>query len=263
MSAPATLAGTRPEPPPEDTRELFCYLRATGDPAARDELVHRFMPLARSLARRYRRGSEPLDDLVQVASLALVKAVDRFDPEKGTAFSSYAVPSILGELRRHFRDHGWAAHVPRSGKDGVVALERASADLAGRLGRAPRVSELAEQLDLSHEDVSDLLQAAQALESLSLDAPVNDGGDGSSSLGETLGFQDESFEAVDDGLAVSSALPALPDRERHVLYLRFFEDLTQAQIAERVGVSQMQVSRVLRRALERLRAIVEARSTVG
>jgi RNA polymerase sigma-B factor len=246
-----------------DPRTLFISWQHDGDVAARDALVERFMPLARSLARRYDRSSEPFDDLLQVACLGLVKAVDRFDVERGHAFASFAVPTILGELKRYFRDSGWTVHVPRGPQELALKVEEAQQRLTLRSGRAPTVSEIAEYLEITIEDVLGALQAAQAYDALSLDAPrpLRDGD--SETYGESLGEEDDRFELVEADVTVAEALRHLPDRERRVLQLRFVEDLTQTEIAKRVGVSQMQVSRLLRRALERLREITDADAVTG
>jgi RNA polymerase sigma-B factor len=236
---------------------LFLRFRQAGDQKARDELIERFMPLARQLARRYQRVNEPLDDLVQVASLGLVKAVDRFDPRRGVAFSSYAVPTILGELKRHFRDAGWAVHVPRGIQERAMQVDRAVKELSGRLGRSPSVSEVADHLDASDEDVLTAMEAGQAYEAVSLDAQRS-GDNESDTFADSIGAEDERFELVEFGAAISPAFRALPQRDQEVLHLRFVEDLTQSQIAQRIGVSQMQVSRLIRRALARLRAVAES-----
>ena len=241
-----------------DPRTLFVSWQRDGDVAARDALVERFVPLARSLARRYHRSSEPFDDLVQVACLGLLKAVDRFDVERGHAFASFAVPTILGELKRYFRDSGWAVHVPRGPQERALKVEEAQQRLTLRTGRAPTVSEIAEYLEMSIEDVLGALQAAQAYDALSLDAPCQSRDGDSQTYGESLGEEDDRYALVEADVTVAAALRHLPARERRVLQLRFVEDLTQTEIAMRVGVSQMQVSRLLRRALDRLREITDA-----
>jgi RNA polymerase sigma-B factor len=246
-------------PSDHDTNELFVKLRSTGDPRLRDLLVERFLPLARQLARRSQRASEPLDDLYQVASLGLIKAVDGFDPDRGVAFSSYAVPTILGELKRYLRDSGWAVHVPRGLQERALAIDRAIKELSGKLGHSPSAQELAEHLKISVEEVVDAMEAAQAYDAVSLDAKR--GGDGESdgeSYADALGAEDERFELIEYNVTIAPALAALPARDRLVLQLRFIEDMTQSEIAEKVGVSQMQVSRMIRRALARLRAVAEA-----
>jgi RNA polymerase sigma-B factor len=211
------------------------------------------MPLARRLARRYERTSESWDDLVQVAYVGLVKAVDRFDPDRGVAFSSFAVPTILGELRRHFRDAGWAVHVPRGLQERTRDLAEAQRVLTARTGRAPTVDELARHLDMSREQVLDGLLAAAAYDTDSFDVPRRSADGETGNLLELLGDEDPRLEGVEDKAAVFAALPELPPREREVLFLRFGGELTQTQIAARIGVSQMQVSRLLTRALQRLR----------
>lgn len=241
-----------------DTNELFVRLREHGDPRARAELVERFLPLARKLARRYSGAREPFDDLLQVASLGLVKAVDRFDPERGTAFSSFAVPTILGELKRYFRDLGWSVHVPRGAQEMALKVEDAYQKLTVKTGRAPSVSVLAEYTELSIEDVLEGLETAAAHHSVSLDAPHDDGEGGSGTLADMFGEEDERFELVDASVTIAVAARGLSSRERRVLTLRFVEDQTQTQIAELIGVSQMQVSRILRGALEKLRVLTEA-----
>jgi RNA polymerase sigma-B factor len=234
------------------TEELFVRWQRQGDRAARDELVRRFLPLARKLARRYNGAREPFDDLLQVASLGLVKAVDRYDVERGTAFSSFAVPTILGELKRYFRDLGWAVHVPRGAQELAVKVEEASQRLSVRSGRAPAVSELAQYLEIEIEDVLDALETARAHHASSLDAPHDDGEGESGSVVDSFGSEDPALLLADDRVTVGEAARQLSEREREVLRLRFVEDLTQTQIAGRVGVSQMQISRILRRAVTTL-----------
>ncbi|GAC1322354.1 MAG: hypothetical protein NVSMB25_17390 [Thermoleophilaceae bacterium] len=218
----------------------------------------RFLPLARQLARRYQRGSEPLDDLVQVASIGLVKAVDRFDPSRGTAFSSYAVPTILGELKRYFRDAGWAVHVPRGMQERVMSINGAVTRLSRELGRSPTPSEIALDVGEDAEHVLEALEASIAYDAVSLDTPrTGDEGD-ADTYAETVGAVDERLELVEYTTAIAPTVQALPARDRLVLKLRFEDDLTQLEIAERIGVSQMHVSRLIRRALKRLRTVAEA-----
>ena len=240
-------------------RRLLARYHREGDLAAREELVSRFLPLARQLARRYQRGREPLDDLVQVASVGLVKAVDRFDPDRGTAFSSYAVPTILGELKRYFRDAGWAVHVPRGMQERVLEVNAAVSKLGRQLGRSPAPAEVAEELSLPTEDVLEALEAAVAYDAISLEAPRSGEEPDGMRYAETLGIDDERFELIELGATIAPTLKALPERDRLVLHLRFVEDLTQSEIAARIGVSQMHVSRLIRRALSRLRTVAEAR----
>lgn len=237
--------------------ELFIRWQKHGDQRARAELVDRFLPLARKLARRYAGAREPFEDLMQVASLGLVKAVDRFDVERGTAFSSFAVPTILGELKRYFRDLGWAVHVPRGAQERALKVEEAQEQLTARTGHPPSVQELAEYLELGVEEVLEALETAGAHHSTSLDVPRDDGDGDSGTLGEAFGDNDERYEIIEASVTISSAARQLSPRERRVLTLRFVEDLTQTQIAEEIGVSQMQVSRILRRALARLRELTD------
>jgi RNA polymerase sigma-B factor len=235
----------------------FRRYRRSGDAAVRDSLIERALPLAHQVARRYQRSSEPLEDIVQVARLGLVKAVERFDPDRGVAFSTYAVPTMLGEIKRYFRDTGWAVHMPRSLQERVFHVERAEKALYGRLGRAPTAEELAEAAQLSVEEALEAREAATAYDARSLDAPAPGEFDDAPSYGDTLGREDGHFELVEERGAVRAALRVLPVRERRILHMRFIEDMTQAEIADRVGVSQMQVSRLLRRSLARLREVAD------
>lgn len=242
----------------EDPRELFERWHGRGETAARDQLVERFMPLARSLARRYDRSSEPFEDLLQVASLGLLKALNRFDPERGHSFASFAIPTILGEMRRYFRDCGWAVHVPRGNQERALRVRDAQELFANEHGHAPTVSQLAQYLELPEEQVIDALLAIQAYESMSLDAPRPGAEDDALTYGDAVGDEDARYELIELDATVVSVLDQLSSREREILRMRFVEDLTQTQIAARVGVSQMQVSRLLRRSLERLRTLTQA-----
>jgi RNA polymerase sigma-B factor len=252
MQSPTVSSGRHHE------RLLFARYHHHGDVAARDELIRRCLPLARRLASRYARANEPIDDLLQVASIGLIKAVDRFDPSRGTAFSSFAVPSILGELKRHFRDHGWAARVSRPLQERVLKLNITADKLTTRLGRAPTPKELAAAMDESVEDVLEAMEAASAHDSVSLDAPLSSSDDRGATFAETVGADDERLELVEYRSVVDATFKALPARERQVLALRFDEDMTQSEIAQRIGVSQMHVSRLIRRALKRLRTVADA-----
>src|SRR5579875_575218 len=238
--------------------DLFVRWQRHGEQEAREELVQRYLPLARKLARRYQGAREPFDDLLQVASLGLVKAVDRFDYKRGTAFTSFAVPTILGELKRYFRDLGWAVHVPRGAQERALKVEEVQRELTSKTGRAPTINELAEYMELSLEDVLDALEAAGAHHSMSLDTPRDDGESDGGTIADVLGEEDKRFEFIDAGASIQQAAQQLTERERRILALRFIEDRTQTQIAEIEGVSQMQVSRVLRRALATLSELVEA-----
>lgn len=235
-----------------EVRELFARARA-GDEFAREVLVRRFLPLARQLAARYRRGSEPHEDLLQVASLALVKAVDRFELGREAAFTSYAVPTILGELKRHFRDTGWDLHVPRSLQERSARVATATTELKMQLGRSPSTEELADFLSVTEEEIVEALAVGHAARTLSLDAPLRDGEDDAGTFGETLGDRDPGFASVENAEAVRVAMTVLHQREREILRLRFEEELTQEEIGQRVGLSQMHISRLLRRTLMRLR----------
>jgi RNA polymerase sigma-B factor len=246
-----------------ETTELFARWQQDGDPRARQELALRFLPLARKLARRYSGAHEPFDDLLQVASLGLVKAIDRFDVSRGTAFSSFAVPTILGELKRYFRDLGWSVHVPRGAQELALRVEDARQKLTTKTGRPPSVQDLAQYLELSIEDVLLALETAGAHHTASLDSPRDDGEEESGTLADAFGQVDESYELVEARVTIAAAADHLGPRERQVLVLRFVEDLTQSQIASMVGVSQMQVSRILRRALEQLRELTEVKEPPG
>jgi RNA polymerase sigma-B factor len=239
--------------------ELFERWRRETDRRARDVLIERFLPLARKLARRYAASNEPFDDLMQVASLGLVKAVERFDPTRGFAFTSFAVPTIVGELKRYFRDSGWALHVDRSAQERARKVSDARREISARKGRPPTVGELSQYLEMSAEDVLEGLQTAEAYDTLSLDAPRASGEDGTVSRVEAIGDPDSRLELVDDQATIFAAAQQLPERERQILYLRFGEDLTQTEIATRVGISQMQVSRLLRKSLQRLREMTRER----
>ena len=240
-----------------ESAELFQRWHTHRDREARNELVARFLPLARKLARRYAQSSEPYEDLVQVASLGLVKALERFDPDRGFAFSSFAVPTIVGELKRHFRDTAWALHVDRGAQERARKIADAQQRLSTLTGRIPTVDELAQYLELSQEEVLDGLQTSEAFGTVSLDAPVGGEGEEDSSRLDLLGTEDAELGRVDDQATIFAAARGLSANEREVLYLRFGEDLTQSEIAERIGVSQMQVSRLLRRSLARLRELTE------
>jgi RNA polymerase sigma-B factor len=234
------------------TEELWQLRRPGGRCPARDELARRYLPLARRLASRYINPNEPLEDLVQVASLGLLRAIDRYSLERGTSFPAFAVPTILGELKRHFRDTGWSVHVPRDAKELALRVDRASRGMTERLGRSPQVDELAQFLQLSVEEVLWALEAVNAHFGASLDAPAG-GVDGDTApLVEVLGSEDDRFALAETTLDLANGIRGLPYPERQALSLRFGEDLKQTEIAERLGCSQMQVSRLLSRATKRL-----------
>jgi RNA polymerase sigma-B factor len=235
-----------------DTRELLVSWQRDRDRHARDELVERFMPLARKLARRYVGAGEPFEDLLQVASYGLLKALERFDPERGTAFSSFAVPTILGELKRYFRDLGWSVHVPRAAQERALKVQEARTKLGAVTGRSPTVHEVAQFAEMSVESVVEGMEAAAAHHSISLDLPRDDGDSDGGTLADTFGSEDSDFELVEDRAAVAAAMRCLSRREQRVLMLRFYDEMTQSEIARVIGVSQMQISRILRRATTRL-----------
>ena len=232
---------------------MVVLVSSTNSTSERDALVHRYLPLARSLAARYRHTHVPIEDLVQVASMGLVMAAGRFDESRGTSFASYAVPTILGELRRHLRDHGWAARVPRGLQEDVMRVTSARNELSGRLGRAPRPGELARETGMEVESVLAAIEAGAAYEAESLDQTPTSEDDPGRSLHAVIGTEEQGFALVDYGVSVRGAMAELSDHERSAIRLRFVDDLTQSEIANRIGVSQMQVSRLLSRSLARLR----------
>lgn len=254
----SALTRPRTHAAPQSAADLFDAWQQRGDQAAREDLLVRFMPLARGLARRYERSSEPFDDLLQVAMLGLLKAIDRFEPARGNAFASFAVPTILGEMRRYFRDCGWGVHVPRGLQERTLKVSEAREALTSEHGRAPTVGELARYMELSIEEVGEALQTARVYDVMSLDAPRGRHDEESQTYGETIGEVDSRYELVELDAALCGALEALPRRERHILHMRFVDELTQSQIAQRIGISQMQVSRLLRRSLETLRTLADA-----
>lgn len=219
----------------------------------RDVLVHKYLPLARGLAARYRHTHVPLEDLVQVASMGLVMAAGRFDVRRGTSFSSYAVPTILGELRRHLRDHGWAARVPRGLQEDVMRVSAARTELSGRMGRSPTPAELAEEAGMDIESVLAAIEAGGAYEAESFDQTPTSEDDPGRSLHAVLGSEEVGYRLVEYGVSVRSTMAELSEQEREAVRLRFVDDLTQTEIARILGVSQMQVSRLLSRSLARLR----------
>ena len=257
---PASATQSIPARRERDDALLRRYHR-TRDTQDRAALVQRWLPLARQLASRYHRGSEPFDDLVQVASIGLIKAIDGFDPARGIAFSSYAVPTILGELRRHFRDRTWSIRVPRRFQELALSIETATRNLTSELGRGPTVAELSAVVDASEEDVLEALNVlSSAYRPLSLEKPAGDDDVGNATIGELLGFDDVGFTNAEHRATLAALLPTLSERDQEVLRLRFEEDLTQTEIAEHIGVSQMQISRILRRSLARLRLASDTRA---
>lgn len=233
------------------TAELLA--RAPGDPDARDEVVRRFTPLAMAQVRRYRGKGVSEGDLEQVALLGMLRALERYDPEVG-AFDPYASRTISGELKRHFRDRAWSVRVPRALQERVLDVTRVGQELSQRLGRVPAPAEIAFELDITAEEVLEAMGASRAYSSISLEAPDEDTG---WTVADALGVEDLELALADGRQGLAPAMAALPERERHILYLRFFEDMTQSEIAHVVGISQMHVSRLLARALDKLRATVE------
>ncbi|MFE2560988.1 RNA polymerase sigma factor SigF [Streptomyces sp. NPDC059352] len=246
-------------PAPNDrsgARALFVELRELPEGSLekaelRNRLVRMHLPLVEHLARRFRNRGEPLDDLTQVATIGLIKSVDRFDPERGVEFSTYATPTVVGEIKRHFRDKGWAVRVPRRLQELRLSLTTATAELSQQHGRSPTVHELAERLGISEEEVLEGLESANAYSTLSLDVPDTD--DESPAVADTLGAEDEALEGVEYRESLKPLLEDLPPREKRILLLRFFGNMTQSQIAQEVGISQMHVSRLLARTLASLR----------
>ncbi|HET6509741.1 MAG TPA: SigB/SigF/SigG family RNA polymerase sigma factor [Baekduia sp.] len=250
-SRPNTTGGQR------DAMMLRRYAR-TRDPQLREQLVHRYLPLARYAAAQYRHGSEPFDDLVQVASVGLLKALDRYDPVRGAAFSSYALPTMSGELRRHFRDRSWAVRPPRDLQEQALAVERATETLARELGHVPTIDDVAQRTGLEPEAVLEAREALSARLSASLSAPVRGSDDDELDLGSRLGADDGGYATAEARATLGALTRCLTAREREIVRLRFDEDLTQSEIGAIVGLSQMHVSRVLRQAVDKLRAAARA-----
>jgi RNA polymerase sigma-B factor len=246
--APHTGASTRNP----DGEALLALYHRTRDRRVRDRAIEHYMPLARRLAARYR-SREPFDDLLQVACLGLVKAVERFDPHRGKRFTSYAVPTISGELRRHFRATVWYLHVPRGVQENALTVREASNRIGQRHGRAARVSELMAETGLDAEAITEALHARAVQATASLDQPVGAADEeADASLGELIGSDDDGYELAEHHADLGPLLRRLPPRERTVLFLRFAQDMTQSEIAEQIGCSQMQISRILRRTIAAL-----------
>lgn len=243
---------------PRDEQSLLYRYRSSNDLAARDELVRRYLPLVKRLARRYAYTSEPLDDLCQVGAIALLRAIDRFRPDRGGSFKAYAVPTIVGEMRRHFRDTGWSVHIPRALQERAQAAGTALTALTASLGRSPTIAEIAEWMDLTREEAIEALEARMAYDAASLDASSRAGADEEDGWIHRLGTVDGGFEQIEARAMLEVTLRSMPARERVMVHLRFEEDMSQSEIAKTVGVSQMHVSRLLRRAIERLQAAAEA-----
>jgi RNA polymerase sigma-B factor len=250
--APASWAAAR--------RDLERY-HDTGDRGLRDALTRRFLPLARQVAWRYHGGGEDLDDLNQVAAIGLIHAIDRFDPARGTAFSTFAIPTIAGELKRHYRDTGWAVRVPRGLQEAALRVERVADELERELGRPPTVAQIAERMGTTAEHVLEAREAALAHRAVALD-PLT-AGDDEAVLVETIGVVEQGFGRVEEALTVERLLSTVGDLESRILILRFEQDLTQREIGERVGISQMQVSRILRHVLGELRESADLSGGAG
>ncbi len=242
-----------------EDRALFARYLDERDPTDRELLIERFLPLARQLARRYQRPDEPFDDLFQVACLGLINAIERFDLERGVAFSSYAVPTILGEIKRYFRDRTWSVRVPRELQDLALKVDRAVTELTGRLHREPTLTELVAKVGASEEGILEALEAFGAHKAASLDEPWHSDDDGDDTLGDRLGIEENGFARAEDRATIALMMRAITAREREVLRLRFTQDLTQVEIGEHVGLSQMQVSRIIRQAIARLRSYAALR----
>src|SRR5881396_5970 len=242
----------------ESDKVLLRRYHEEGDLSAREQLIEQYMSLVRSLARRYAYRGEQLEDLVQIGAIGLIKAIDRFDVDRGVELTTYATPNIIGEIKRHFRDKGWSVRVPRGLQELNVRLSHLIEDLTVQLERSPTIPELAKAAGVEEEEVLEALESGQAYATLSLSAPAS--GDESSDLDplESLGEIEHEYEVSEDRAVLAPGLRALDDRERRILHLRFFEGLTQSQIAQLVGISQMHVSRLIRRSLEKIRQEIAA-----
>jgi RNA polymerase sigma-B factor len=241
--------------PERNDRELLRRYHEEGDLQAREQLIEQYMSLVRSLARRYSYRGEQLDDLVQIGAIGLIKAIDRFDLERGVELTTYATPNIIGEIKRHFRDKGWSVRVPRGLQELNVQLSRLIEQLTVQLERSPTIAELAKASDSTEEEVLEALESGRAYSTLSL-STGGGGGDGDDDLDplESIGEEEHEYEVSEDRAVLEPGFRALDERERRILHLRFFEGLTQSQIAQQVGISQMHVSRLIRRSLEKIRA---------
>jgi RNA polymerase sigma-B factor len=240
-----------------DDRILLRKYHEEGDLQAREKLIEQYMSLVRSLARRYAYRGEQLDDLIQIGAIGLIKAIDRFDIDRGVELTTYATPNIIGEIKRHFRDKGWAVRVPRGLQELNVQLSRLMEQLTVQLGRSPTIPELAKEAGVEEEQVLEAIESGRAYTSLSLS--VGGGGDDDDlDPLESLGTEEHQYEVSEDRAVLAPGFRALDERERMILHLRFFDGLTQSQIAQRVGISQMHVSRLIRRSLEKIRETIAA-----
>jgi RNA polymerase sigma-B factor len=247
-----SAAGNKRAARDAEDRELIRRAQQDPDPRVRAQTVEAFMPLAKSLARRYHRGEEPLEDLEQVAALGLLKAIKGYDPDRGSAFASFAVPTIVGELRRHFRDKGWAIRVPRDLQELALAVQRKADAMNTELGRPPTAEQLAEKLGRDVEDVLEAREALRAMRPASLDRPSQAADDEDDIPLQRIGDIDPGYERTDEAVTIGALVRDLPERERRILALRFSGDLTQSEIGEQLGISQMHVSRLLRRTIDEL-----------
>src|SRR4051794_30278638 len=240
-----------------DDKILLRKYHEEGDLHAREKLIEQYMSLVRSLARRYSYRGEQLEDLVQIGAIGLIKAIDRFDLERGVELTTYATPNIIGEIKRHFRDKGWSVRVPRGLQELNVQLSRLMEQLTVQLGRSPTIAELAKASGSQEEDVLEALESGRAYSSLSLSSGGG-GGDGDEDLDplESIGTEEHQYEVSEDRAVLAPGFKALDERERMILQLRFFDGLTQSQIAQQVGISQMHVSRLIRRSLEKIRETI-------
>ena len=244
-------------------RDLLRRYHAEGDLSAREELIERHLSLVRSLARRYAHRGEQLDDLVQIGSIGLIKAIDRFDLDRGVELTTYATPNIIGEIKRHFRDKGWSVRVPRGLQELNVQLSRLVEELTVQLGHSPTVGELADASGAEEEEVLEALESGRAYSSLSLSGGTTQDDDDALDPMETIGSEEPQYEISEEWAVIAPGLRALDGRERQILHLRFFEGLTQSQIAQQIGISQMHVSRLIRRSLDKMRREIEAEESAA
>jgi RNA polymerase sigma-B factor len=258
-AAPCAAVARNPRRKHDRRRETLLFHRygASRDPALREELVRTYLPLARTIARRYDSPRVPQEDLVQVAAIGLMKAIERYDPDRGVAFSSYAVPTMVGEVQRHFRDHTWGVRPPRDLQERAQRVLAVNRTLSAELGRPPSAGEIAERLRVSLEDVVEALQACDARDMTSLNRP-RVVGEESDTLADTIGGEDREYDRVEQAVTAELLMGELDAREREIIRLRFHEDLTQSEIGERIGCSQMHVSRLVRGAIAKLAAAADA-----
>src|ERR687887_777087 len=243
---------------PENDKVLLRRYHEEGDLSAREQLIEQYMSLVRSLARRYAYRGEQLDDLVQIGAIGLIKAIDRFDLERGVELTTYATPNIIGEIKRHFRDRGWSVRVPRGLQELNIQLSRLLEELTVQLGRSPTIPELAKAAGVTDEEVLEALESGRAYSSLSLSQGGSQDEEGDLDPLESIGTEEPRYEVSENMAVLAPGFRALDERERRILHLRFFEGLTQSQIAQQVGISQMHVSRLIRRSLEKIRAEIAA-----